>query len=310
MKPLLVRRSTLIVPVIKPRFVEKAHLRGADAIQLDLEDSVPAHRKAEAREALAGAVAQVGRAGADVLVRINRPWELAYPDLDAAVIPGVRCIVLPKTDAPKDVYALDRLIEERELARGLPPGSVEIAVKLESAKGLLRAEEIAQASARIATISPGTEDFANDLELELTDEGTELTYSRAHVVVVAAAYGLEPTGLLGRTSDYRDLSGFRNAALRARRLGYRGASCIHPAQVAVLNEVFSPTAGQLERARRLIEAAAGSTEEAAFGFEGRMADIPTVARAQRLLARAARIAEREAAAAAATAHEVTGTSAP
>jgi citrate lyase subunit beta / citryl-CoA lyase len=292
---MLVRRSTLIVPANIPRFVDKAHTRRADAICLDLEDSVTPDRKVEARKSLASGIPQVGQQGADVLVRINRPWELAYPDLDAAVIPGVKGIVMPKVETPEDVYALDRLIEERELAQGMPRRSVEIAVKLESAEGLLRAEQIAQASPRISTISPGTEDFATELGLELTDEGWELFYSRAKVVVIAGAYGLEPTGLIGRTSDYRDLDGFRRAAVRARRLGYRGASCIHPAQVAVLNEVFRPTDEQLDRARRLVGEAesAAAAGLGAFGFEGQMADLPTVERARRLLARSAAIEQRE-----------------
>ena len=287
---MLVRRSTLILPANVPRFVEKAHTRGADAICLDLEDSVLPRDKAAARDALAAAVPQAGRGGADVLVRINRPWELAYRDLDAAVIPGVACIVLPKTEAPEDVYALDRLIEDRELARGLTRGSVQLAVKLESARGLLRADEIAGASPRIATISPGTEDFAADLGIEPTADGWELAYSRARVVVVAAAHRIEPTGLLGRTSDFTDLDGFRRAAERARMLGYRGASCIHPSQVPILNEVFSPSAQALDAAARVVEQAEAAA--GAFEFDGRMADIATVERARRLLARAAEIRQR------------------
>jgi citrate lyase subunit beta/citryl-CoA lyase len=286
----LVRRSTLILPANVPRFVEKAHTRGADAICLDLEDAVLPGEKDQAREALATAVPQAGQGGADVLVRINRPWELAYRDLDAAVIPGVACIVLPKTDAPEDVYALDRLIEDRELARGLTPGSIQLAVKLESARGLLRADEIAGASSRIATISPGTEDFAADIGVEPTADGWELAYSRARVVVVAAAHRIEPTGLLGRTSDYTDLEGFRRAAERARMLGYRGASCIHPSQVPILNDVFSPSAQDVDAATRVVEQAEGA--DGAFGFDGRMADIATVERARRLLARAAEIRQR------------------
>jgi citrate lyase subunit beta/citryl-CoA lyase len=286
MSAVLVRRSTLILPANVPRFVEKAHTRGADAICLDLEDAVLPGDKAAARDALATAVPQVARGGADVLVRINRPWELAYLDLDAAVIPGVACIVLPKTESPEDVYALDRLIEERELARGMVPRSVQLAVKLESARGLLRADEIAGASPRIATISPGTEDYAADLGVEPTDEGQELAYSRVHVVVVAAANRIEPTGLLGRTSDYTDLDGFRRAAERARALGYRGASCIHPSQVAVLNEVFSPSAQDVDAAARVI-ALAEAPESAGNGA------FATVHRARRLLARADEIRRRD-----------------
>jgi citrate lyase subunit beta / citryl-CoA lyase len=293
---MLIRRSTLILPVNVPRFVAKAHERGADAVCLDLEDSILPSQKETARAALPSAIKQVGRRGADVLVRINHPWELAPLDLDAAVAPGVAGIVLPKVESAADVYALDHLILERELARGLTPGAIHLCIKLESARGLLRAEEICSASPRVATISPGTEDFATDLGVELSDDGTELLYSRAKVVVVAAAYGVEPTGLLGRTSDYRDLDGFRRSALRARRLGYRGASCIHPDQVAVLNDVFRPSAEEVARAQRIVDSAldAAGDGNAAFSVDGRMADPPTVTRARNLLGRAAEIATRDA----------------
>ena len=288
---MLIRRSTLFVPANIPTFVEKAHTRGADAICLDLEDSVLPEKKAEARDALARAIPSVGRDGADVLVRINRQWELAYADLDAAVVPGVTCIVVPKVESPEDIYAIDRLIEEREVRQDMPRRSVQIAVKLETARGLLQDVAIAQASPRVCSLSAGTEDFATDLGVELTEEGWELFYSRARVVVVARAYGLEPLNLLGRTSDYRDLHAFRESALRARRLGFSGASCIHPSQVPVLNEVFSPTSAEIEGAHRLLEEAARAEAAARGAFEsgGRMADAPTVERAKRLLARAARI---------------------
>ncbi|MBI4192877.1 MAG: CoA ester lyase [Betaproteobacteria bacterium] len=283
------------MPAHITRFVEKAHTRGADAICLDLEDAVPPHMKAEARAALPSAIRAAGRAGADILVRINRPWDLAFHDLDAAVTAGVKGILLPKVEAPEDVCAIDRLIEDRERRQGLEPGSIQVGIALETAKGLLRDKEIAGSSPRIRTISSGTEDFATDLELELTDEGWELFYAKARLVLVARANNLEPMGLLGRVSDYGDLDVFRKSALRARGLGYRGANCIHPDQVAVLNEVFSPTESELQRAHQVVIKAQQAEAEGkgAFSVDGQMADIPTVERALRLLRRARLIQERK-----------------
>lgn len=291
----IVRRSTLIMPVHIPRFVAKAHTRGADAICLDLEDSVAPNMKAEARAALPDAVRSAGQRGADILVRINQPWELAFPDLDVAVRPGVMGILLPKVEAPEDVYAIDKLIEDRERRQGLVPGSIQLSVALETAKGLVRDREIAVASKRIRTISSGIEDLATDLEVELTDDAWELFYAKARLVIVARAAGIDPMGLLGRVSDYGNIAAFRESALRARKLGYRGANCIHPDQVAVLNEVFSPSEAQVEHARRIVAAGEAAEKEGkgAFGVDGHMADIPTVERAQRLLRRARLIEERK-----------------
>ncbi len=291
----LIRRSTLIMPVHNPRFVAKAHTCGADAICLDLEDAVPPHMKTEARAALAQAIGIAGKGGAQILVRINHPWELAFLDLDAAVQPGVTGILLPKVEAPEDVYAIDRMIEDRERRKGLAPRSIQLAIALETAKGLLRDKEIAAASPRIRTIASGTEDFATDLELELTDDGWELFYAKARLILVARVNNIEPVGLIGRISDYSDLEVFRNSALRAKRLGYRGANCIHPGQVPILNEVFSPTPSEVQRAQRIVDEVrrAEALGKGAFGVGGQMADIPTVQRAEHLLRRAQLIAQMD-----------------
>ena len=296
MRSIHVHRSMLSVPVHIERFVEKAPLCGADALMLDLEDSVPMRLKDAARAALPRAVEVAGRGGAELIVRINKPWELTYRDLDAAVMPGVAGILLPKVEAPEDVVAIDRLIEEREFRAGLEPRSIYLFVATETARGLLRDVDIATASPRIRYISSGVEDLATDLEVELTDDAWELFYSKARIIIVAVGAGLEPIGLLGRVSDYTDLESFRRTALRSRRLGFRGGTCIHPAQVPILNEVFTPTAEEVAKATRIISAAeaAESAGRGAFGLNGQMMDIPSVERARRLLDRAHAIRERSA----------------
>src|SRR5262249_26459960 len=128
----LVRRSKLIVPTNVPRFVDRAHLRGADAIMLDLEDSIPPAEKAAARAGGEEAVARVARGGADGVVRVNKPYDLALADLDAAVAPGVDTICLPKAESGREVEMLDALISTRERARGLPPGRIRLAITVES----------------------------------------------------------------------------------------------------------------------------------------------------------------------------------
>ncbi len=129
-------RSMLFVPADKPRFVERAHTRGADAVILDLEDSVADAAKAGARDALAGSVAQVGSAGGGVLVRINAGLLQAVPDLEAAVIPGVQALVIPKVVEPGRLQWVSEAVTELELARGIPSGTVQLVAQIESPRAL------------------------------------------------------------------------------------------------------------------------------------------------------------------------------
>ncbi len=159
----LVRRSILILPVNVPKFVEKAYARGADAVELDLEDSVPAAEKANARAVVRDAVACAAKGGADVLVRINKPSALAAQDLAAAVWPGLTGIHFPKAESARELRTIDRMIGELEAARGMPAGSVQLSVAVETALGLHNALEIALASPRITDIALGPEDYLLDI---------------------------------------------------------------------------------------------------------------------------------------------------
>jgi hypothetical protein len=148
----LVRRSSLILPVNVRRFVERAYTRGADAIVLDLEDSIPPSEKAVARTLVQESIGLAGKGGADVLVRINKPFELAVSDLDAAIWPGLAGIVFPKVESALEVHIIDRLLAERELARGLPVGGIDLSILVESALGVQHMAEIACASPRTVAL--------------------------------------------------------------------------------------------------------------------------------------------------------------
>jgi citrate lyase subunit beta/citryl-CoA lyase len=292
----LVRRSALFVPVNVPRFVEKAATRDADAVILDLEDSVPPREKAGARRLVRDALGEVARGGADVEVRINKPYGLAVEDLDAAVWPGLDCVHFPKAESAREVRRLDALLAEREGARGLPPGAVQLSVAVETALGLENVLAIALASPRIVGLSLGGEDFTLDLEVEPSPEGWELFVGQARIVQVARIAGCQPLGTARSIADYTDLAGMRAAIRQARRLGFMGAACIHPAQVGPLNEGFAPGPDEVAAARRVVEAfrAAEAEGRASVGVDGKMVDIPVVERARRLLERAEAVAAREA----------------
>jgi citrate lyase subunit beta / citryl-CoA lyase len=292
----IVRRSSLIMPVNQPRFVEKAYLRGADAIVLDLEDSVPPAEKGRARPMVKDAIPVAARGGADVFVRINKPVEMMVEDLDAAIHPGLTGLALPKVESAAEIHMLDELTTFWEGRRSIPAGTIQFSVSVETARGVLRAEEIASASPRIASIGAGPEDLALDLGIEATVEGTELLYIKLRMIVVANAAGVLPMGLMGTLANYADLEGLARSAREAYRVGFRGAGLIHPLQVPICNEAYAPPPQQVEWSRRVIEAFEEGVARgtASVSVDGHMIDIPIVEKAHRLLARASAIAAKEA----------------
>jgi len=292
----LVRRSTLILPVNVPRFLEKAHLRGADAVMLDLEDSIPPQEKARARRLVREAILLVSRGGAEVFVRVNHDPAHLADDLEAAVHPGLDGICFPKTESAREVEHLEQQIADLERRREITPGRIELALLIESPRGLVNLEAIAGASRRTRSVSLGPEDYCLEIGVEPSQDGVELHYALSAIVTACKAVGIAPMGLLGSIAGFRNLSAFERIAARARDLGCVGASCIHPDQVAVLNRVFSPPPEKVEYARRAVEAFEVGLRNgrASVNVDGAMVDTPVYRRAQHILERAAAIAEVEA----------------
>lgn len=276
-------RSALYVPVNQRRFVDKAHTRGADAVQLDLEDSIAPAEKDEARKLLPDAIDQVAGHGVDVLVRINRPLRLAVRDIEAAVRPGLRALALPKTGSASHVLLLDEVVTEAEAAAGMPSGTVGFAVMVETADALFELREIAAASPRVWSLTLGTEDLATALGVE--PHADLFASAKMQMVAAARAAGVWPVGLVGSIAGYQDLDAFRDIARASRRAGCVGASAIHPAQVPVLNEAFTPDPAAVARARRLVAAYddAHARGVGAVEFEGSMIDEPLAERARELI---------------------------
>jgi citrate lyase subunit beta/citryl-CoA lyase len=294
MSALPVWRSLLFVPVTVPKFVEGAPKRGADAIILDLEDSIPLADKERARGLVPEAARTVASRGADVVVRVNRPWRMLVRDLEAAIGPGVAALALPKIESAEHVQAIAEIVDELELERGLPPGGTKLLPMIETASGFFRTEAIAKSHPRIVALTVGAEDLA--LSVGMLPEAEALFYPKQHAIIAARAAGIVPLGFLGTVAEFADLDAFRATIRRSRRLGFLGASCIHPSQVAILNEEYRPAAADVEHARRMVAAyeEAIAASRGAVQFEGKMIDVPVVERAKQLLEREAAIAAREA----------------
>jgi citrate lyase subunit beta / citryl-CoA lyase len=287
-------RSLLFVPAVREAFVAGAHRRGADGIILDLEDSVPESEKDRARSLLPSAARQVGKGGADVLVRINRPWHRAFRDIEAAVDPQVAALMCPKVESPEHLMVIAEMLDTLERARGLPAGHTKLVALIETADALFRAREIAKATPRLVALSLGAEDFALAVGMEPVGEALQLP--KQTVIIAARAAGIVPLGFMGTVADFRDLDAFRRVVRRSRTFGFAGASCVHPGQIAILNEEYGVSAEELERARRMIGAydAATASGLGAVTFEGTMIDVPVVERAKALIARAEQLAARQA----------------
>jgi citrate lyase subunit beta/citryl-CoA lyase len=282
-------RSLLNTPASRPDLVEKAFGYGADAVILDLEDAVPLDQKSEARAVARDAIAV--RRGEPIYVRINSLRSgLAEDDLEAVAVTGLEGIQLPKVDDAETVRVVDRLISELELARNLPLGSIELLVSLESARGIFAAHEILTAVDRVGSVMIGTAehgDLHGDMGYVVTPGEEETLYLRSRVLLAARVAGIT-NPIDGVYADFRNLDGLEATARRARMLGYRGKKVIHPAQVPVVNRVFSPTAAELDFYRRVIEVFEAALErgEATAVVDGRMIDYAMAETARRALARA------------------------
>ena len=278
-------RSILYVPGNVPKFIDKAHERGADCVLVDLEDSVTVAEKPTARAMLPETMKKVVRGGADVAVRINRPMRLAIPDIEAAVRPGLSALFITKAEGVQHLRLLDEAVSELERERGMPVGSVGFAAMIEHPRALSELNDIAERGPRVIAMMLGGEDFALETGSIPSDESLELP--KRLVAFAAQAHGVAMIGILGTVADYSDPAAYKKSAERARRFGFSGGTCVHPGLVQALNEAFTPSADEVAHARKLIAAdeKAAAKGRGSFTVDGKMIDIPVIDRARRLLAR-------------------------
>lgn len=283
-------RSMLFVPGHKPTWAEKGIAAGADAIILDLEDSVPPADKAEARTIVRDTIARLRDAGvtADIWVRPNSVDSgLQSFDLEQVVVPGLAGLFLPKVFSAREVIGIDAVVSHLELREGLPAESVELIISYETAVSMAHCEEIAAAATRIASLLGATgpnADVGRELGFEFTPQGLETLYLRSRILLAARANGMHHA-VTGVWQDIADLDGYRQFCLDNRGLGYRGMVVIHPSHVAIANEVFTPSPEVVEHNRRLIAAyrAAEETGSSAVTFEGQHIDLAHARTAQGII---------------------------
>ena len=290
-------RCPLFIPGNRAEMLGKAARYSASAFIPDMEDSVPLANKAEAREVTSDALPSLYELGKPVLPRVNSLLTgLTADDLAAVVGPYVVGISIGKVKSADDIAVVDGMLSELERDRGIEVGSVGVLPWLEMASAIVNAFSICNASERVRWVAFGAEDYSADMGISRaadvagSDTGrveeygeASLLYARSAVAVAARAAGVD--ALDTPYVKFRDADGLRREAGLARRLGYVGKFAIHPAQIEVIKEVFSPTDAEIERARRVMEAAAVAEREGrgSVSLDGEMVDAPVVARARNVL---------------------------
>jgi citrate lyase subunit beta/citryl-CoA lyase len=278
--------------------VEKALASDADAVFLDLEDAVAPDNKAGARADVIGALKELDWRGRPALFRANAlDTAFFYRDLIEVVEEAghaLDAVMIPKVNRPEDLHAVSTLLSGLELATDLEPGKTELEAQIESAEGLTNADAIARATPRLGAIHFGPGDFAASLHMPQTsigvmdewDEsypGHRFHYAMQRIVVAARAAGVRV--LDGPVADYGDEEGLRRSCLTARSLGFDGKWCIHPAQIPVINEVFSPTDKEVEWAEKVVAAyeEANAAGSGSVSVDGQMVDAASIKMARNVL---------------------------
>lgn len=282
------RRTMLYLPGNNPNMLVRGHLFGSDGIVMDMEDAVALSEKDAARIMISKFLRRGDFGSVEVTVRINgADTEFWKKDLEAVVpckrLDGVR---LPKADSPQVIKDVDEELSRLEDKYGIAQGHIKLFCILETAYGIWHAYDVATASRRVTAILPGGEDLVADLKTSRTPEGTELEWSRRMIVIAARAAGVDAIDLM--FPRVTDDEGLRRDAQFSKDLGFDGKSVIHPNQIPVIHEIFTPSEKEIEKAQRIIAAAEDARARGlgAVSVDGRMVDVPVVKRARYILVKA------------------------
>ena len=279
-----VLRSLLFVPGNRANMLQKATRSGPDAFIPDLEDSVPTEEKTEARNVTVSHLSQLAQAGSRVIPRVNSlDTGLLEEDLAAVVGPHIYGVSVGKISTPGDVAAVEGVLERLEAGAGLQRGQVKLVPWIETALAIVKAYDICTASPRIVGVAFGAEDLTHDMAIERREDDAEVEYARNVMCVAARA-----AGVLALDTPYfgfRDPEGLKRNARASRSIGFKGKFAIHPAQVDLINAMFSPSDAEVAHARRVVAAFEEAERQGrgSTSLDGQVVDVPVVKRARDLL---------------------------
>ncbi|NWG02892.1 MAG: CoA ester lyase [Syntrophaceae bacterium] len=279
----MILRSFLFVPGNRIDRIEKAIASPADAVIIDLEDAVTSSQK----ETVRGQVGSFLKTATQrhLFVRVNGvDTPFFEKDIETVTEVSVYGLVIPKTEKPEDLQLVDQKLMALERGKSIPQGQIRLVSMIETALGLSNVKEIGTSTPRVLAIAFGAGDLTLDLGAKLSRTGEELLFARSSLVLSCRLAGVTPIDapyILG----VKDMEGLRAEALRSRQLGFRGKFCIHPSQVETVNEIFSPTPEEIDRAKKIVDAFEQAKEKGigAIALEGEFVDPPIYNKAKQLL---------------------------
>jgi Citrate lyase beta subunit len=284
--PNRIRRTMMFMPGNKPKMLNNGASHGANCLILDLEDAIAVTQKDAARNLVAFALREL-----DFPCEIAiRPNHLSTPygldDLKVILPAKPDIIRMPKVESAEDIKFVSNMIDEVEAKEGFEPGTIKLMAAIETVKGMRQAYQIATASPRMVALAIGGEDYITDLQTHRTEHGIELFYPRCQLLAAAREAGIQAIDTV--YSNVNNMEGFRDEVTRIKEMGFDGKSVVHPSQIEVVNEIFTPSDKEIQHALKVV---AASAEAAAKGVgvitvNGKMIDGPLIVRAERIIAQA------------------------
>lgn len=284
--PKRIRRTMMFMPGNKPKMLNNGASYGANCLILDLEDAIAVTQKDAARNLVAFALRELDFP-CEVAIRPNHmstPYGL--DDLKVVLPAKPDIIRLPKVESAEEIEIVSDMIDKVEAQEGFTPGSIKLMAAIETVKGMRQAFQIATASPKMVALAIGGEDYITDLQTQRSESGIELFYARSQLIAAAREAGIQAIDTV--YSNVKNLEGFKEEVTRIRDMGFDGKSVVHPSQIEIVNEIFTPTDDQI---RHAIKVVAASEEAAARGIgvitvNGKMIDGPLITRAERVIAQA------------------------
>ena len=275
------RRSRLYLPGNEPKFFVNAGLHLPDGIILDLEDSVAPSEKDAAQLLVRNALRSVDFYKAERMVRINQ-LPKGLDDLKFIIPHNVNVILVPKCESAEQIYLLEKEVDKLKKQDKVTNQIFFIPI-IESALGVIKAYEIAAASKNNCALAIGLEDYTADIGTQRTNKGRESIFARQMLVNAAKATGIQAIDTV--FSDVTDMEGLRQSVIEAKSLGFEGKGCIHPRQIKVVHEAFTPTSEEIEKSKKIVLAFEDAEKKGlgVVALGSKMIDPPVVKRAQRIL---------------------------
>ena len=277
-------RSLIFVPGNRSNMLEKAKDFKTDIVMVDLEDSVPPNEKFAARELASEWVDILSNHNQKVMVRVNSlDTGLTKDEITNIISPRLYGISLGKVTSRWDIQSLDSMLVEAEGRLQIPAGTIKIIPWIETAQSIMRLDDISKASNRIIAVAFGAEDYTNDMGVQRTDMGEEVEFPRSVVAIAARAANIG--ALDSPFVSFKDHVNLKTDSIKARQLGYTGKFAIHPDQLEIINQTFSPSQEDIAYALAIVEGWNDAVEmgRGSFDLNGKMVDVPVVKRAQNLL---------------------------